>query len=86
MSEAAELAQKDGICTETAPGQMSRERVVREAPESAKGCLKRAFSKDGSRANAIKAFCLVCVGYERLQVKNCSARHCPLWEYRPFQD
>lgn len=68
------------------PGQMSRERVIREAPESVKGCLNRAFSKDGSRANAIKAFCLVCVGYERKEVQNCSARHCPLWEYRPFQD
>lgn len=86
MPEAAELDQKAGICTRTAPGQMSRERVVREAPESVKECLKRAFSKDGSRANAIKAMCLVCVGYDRKEVKNCSAKHCPLWAYRPFQE
>ena len=73
--------------TEIAQKRASRtERVISEAPESAKGCLKRAFSGSGGRANAVKAMCLVCVGYDRQEIRNCSAYACPLWAYRPFQD
>lgn len=61
-------------------------KVLSAAPESVKGCLNRAFSGSGGRANAIKAFCLTCVGYDRQEVKNCSSFGCPLWEYRPFRD
>ena len=59
--------------------------VIFQAPESAKGTLKRAFSGSGGRANAIKAMCLTCVGYQREEIANCTGFSCPLWAYRPFQ-
>jgi hypothetical protein len=44
-----------------------------------------------SRALAIKAFCASCMGCEpgnlvpgwRNDVKNCTAKHCPLYTFRP---
>lgn len=60
--------------------------VVEEAPESVKNSLAHAFSGSASPRKAIKVFCLVCVGYDRSEVKNCSSWGCPLWAYRPFQD
>lgn len=61
------------------------EKMLSEAPESAKNCVKNAFKGTGGRANAIKAMCLICVGYDRETVKNCTGYSCPLWAYRPFQ-
>jgi hypothetical protein len=61
------------------------ERAISEAPESVKGTLKRAYSGSGGRANAIKAMCLTCVGYDRKEITNCTGFTCPLWAYRPFQ-
>ena len=62
------------------------QKMISEAPESAKGTLERAYSGSGGRANAIKAMCLTCVGYERSSIKNCTGYSCPLWAYRPFQE
>lgn len=39
----------------------------------------------GPRSAAIKAFCLECQGWEKAEIKNCSARACPLWNFRPYQ-
>jgi hypothetical protein len=61
-------------------------KVVAEAPESVKNTLARAFSGSASPRSAIKAQCLVCVGYDRTAIKNCTGYSCPLWKYRPFQD
>ena len=61
------------------------EQVVSEAPESAKNTLRRAFSGSASPRAAIKAQCLVCVGYDRNAIRDCTGFSCPLWEYRPFQ-
>ena len=60
-----------------------RQRIA-EAPESARGILTRAY-KGNSRATAVKAFCLQCVGYTRADVKSCTATGCPLWPYRPYR-
>ena len=61
------------------------DRAVSEAPESAKNCLKNAYSGEGGRTNAIKAMCLTCTGFDRETIKNCTGYTCPLWAYRPFQ-
>lgn len=58
--------------------------VVDEAPSSYKGILERAYSGK-SRAEAIKAHCLRCAGFLRNEVRDCSARGCPLHPYRPYQ-
>ena len=39
----------------------------------------------GSRAAAMRLFCLECVGYVTADVRDCTANGCPLWLYRPYQ-
>ena len=46
---------------------------------------QRALDGKVSPRQAIKAFCLRCVGYARNDVRDCSAYTCPLWRYRPYQ-
>ena len=60
-------------------------KVISIAPESARKSLARAFSGSASPRQAIKAQCLVCMGYDRQEIKNCTGWSCPLWMYRPFQ-
>lgn len=60
-------------------------KMITNAPTSAQGVLKRAFLGSGGRQNAIRAQCLVCVGYLRLEITNCTGWSCPLWRYRPYQ-
>lgn len=60
-------------------------RIMENAPATAKEALRRAFSGSGSPRAAIKAQCLVCVGFDRNEIKNCTGYSCPLWAYRPFQ-
>jgi hypothetical protein len=57
---------------------------LKEAPESVKKTLARAFSGDASPRQAIRATCLACVGFDRDSIRNCSGYSCPLWSYRPF--
>jgi hypothetical protein len=61
------------------------EAVLQDAPESAKNTLREAFSGSASPRKAIKAQCLVCVGYDRASIRDCTGYSCPLWAYRPFQ-
>jgi len=49
------------------------------------GILKRAYAGSASPRQAIKAFCLQCVGYQRQDVAGCTAVACPLHKYRPYQ-
>lgn len=62
------------------------ERVIAAAPASAQNTLTQAFLGAASPRQAIKAQCLVCVGYDREAIRNCTGWSCPLWKYRPFQD
>lgn len=45
-----------------------------------------AALKGNSQAKAIKAFCQECVGWDRQEVVNCTAKACPLHPYRPYQE
>jgi hypothetical protein len=39
-----------------------------------------------SKASAIKAFCIQCLGYEDISgITACTAEACPLWRFRPYQ-
>lgn len=53
-----------------------------EVPKLYEGIFERA---EKSRASAIKANCLQCVGFTRKDVTECSDRTCPLWTWRPYQ-
>ena len=54
------------------------------APKKYRSVLQRAFA-GSSRSSAIHAFCLACVGFQREDVRNCSAEGCPLHPYRPYK-
>lgn len=41
---------------------------------------------EGSKAAAIKAQCLECMGWSRSEVTRCTDMGCPLWTVRPFQE
>jgi hypothetical protein len=46
--------------------------------------IYRKAMEGRSRVAAIKAFCYECQGWEGPEpVKNCAARACPLWAFRP---
>lgn len=47
--------------------------------------LARARAGEASPRQAIKAFCLECVGLIRKDITECTAKQCPLWKYRPYQ-
>ena len=38
-----------------------------------------------SRAAAIKAKCLDCMGWQRVEVASCPIETCALWLYRPYR-
>ena len=57
-------------------------------PNSVPLAYRSVFSRAAegkSRAAGVKAFCLACVGFLKADVKNCSAKACPLHPYRPYQ-
>jgi hypothetical protein len=61
-----------------------KERIA-EALPMYRGVMKKAFEGKASPRGAIKAQCLICVGYERAAITACTGFSCPLWEYRPYQ-
>lgn len=60
------------------------EKRAKETPKSARLGYLRAATGESSPRQAIKAFCLECVYWIRSEVSMCTARGCPLYEYRPF--
>lgn len=53
-----------------------------------RGIAERALLKSSGKANALKAKCQECVGYEDVpdRVRNCTEWKCPLWQFRPYQE
>lgn len=47
--------------------------------------MLKAYKGDASPRSAIKAQCLICVGYDRDAITHCTGYSCPLWAYRPYQ-
>jgi hypothetical protein len=66
------------------PVKSAQAKILSEVPEIYRVTFARAFNGT-SRTSAIKAFCLSCVGYVRADIRNCTARGCPLHPYRPYQ-
>lgn len=65
-----------------------RQAIIKRAndtPKSARLGYLRATCKLCSPKSAIKAFCMMCIGYERDEITHCSAYACPLYAFRPFQ-
>lgn len=70
---------------------VTRMRLAREQRprrENAKwygSVVEAARAGTASKADAIKAFCILCVGEVKADVTNCTAKSCPLYAYRPYQ-
>ena len=58
--------------------------LLEQMPESCRrGYAKAMLGK--SLSAAVKAHCLECVGWEREEVRRCTAPACPLFAYRPYK-
>ncbi len=55
-----------------------------QMPQSCQGLYKRAVTGKSLRA-CIKAQCLECVAWQRVEVTLCTSLACPLYPVRPFQ-
>jgi len=53
-------------------------------PRAYRQTYKRAMSGKSLRA-ALNAFCLECTGWQREEIKLCTAIDCPLFPYRPYK-
>jgi len=54
-------------------------------PEHQKSLYLDATTGRASARQAIKAFCLECVGWKPDDVRSCQGYACPLYLYRPFK-
>ncbi|MFH1615831.1 MAG: hypothetical protein ABIG61_12210 [Planctomycetota bacterium] len=57
-----------------------------DTPETLQRSYLKAACKLGSPRSAIKAFCIMCCGWQRGEVAQCTSWNCPLWAWRPFQN
>ena len=64
---------------------MSITKKADEMPGIYKTNYLSAVSGKASPRNAIKAFCIECMGYVRSEVTNCDTIDCPLNLYRPYR-
>jgi hypothetical protein len=55
-----------------------------EIPPAYRQTYKRAMTGKSLRA-ATTAFCQECCGYQREEIKLCTAIDCPLYPYRPYE-
>jgi hypothetical protein len=58
---------------------------LEDTPETMRRTYLRAVGGK-SKAAAIKAFCSECVGWDRQEVRRCTAPACPLFALRPFTE
>lgn len=61
--------------------------LLNNLPQRYKKTWLDCYEGKASKRKAIAAKCYECVGYEDTQnnVGKCTARGCPLWNYRPLQ-
>lgn len=56
----------------------------RGIPDSQKRIFYDSY-QGKSKARALKAKCLDCCAFDKIEVKNCIVKTCPLWFFRPYQ-
>ena len=70
----------DAPCT-LLTGTSAREKRLGDVPLKYRGLYRRAWEGQ-SRKSAIRAFCLECVGWSQTEAQACTARACPLFQFR----
>ena len=74
------------IATDTHPLMTQNQaKHLNTVPIKYRGIVARAYSGK-SKAAALKAKCLECVGFQRNEITACTAFACPLHPYRPYKD
>lgn len=70
------------------PREPAREVKLPNVPPLYRPLYERVISGEASYRQAIKAKCQECLGWEDAVrgIRNCTARTCPLWPYRPYQE
>lgn len=64
---------------------LEMERRLRQIPQSQQALLRRCFQGKAGKALRLKAKCLDCCCYQKIEVRDCTAVLCPLWSVRPYQ-
>ena len=54
-------------------------------PQKYRNIYIKAFSGKASPRQAIKAFCLECVYWQKEEIRKCTCPACPLYRLRPYQ-
>lgn len=60
------------------------EKRLNDMPKDYRNNYKKAMSGK-NRPAGVKAFCLECMGWQRVETKKCDSVACPLHPYRPYQ-
>jgi hypothetical protein len=55
-----------------------------DVPEKYRQLYNRAVGGQ-SKTDAIHANCLICRGWEKEEVRNCTSPDCPMFPYRPYR-
>ncbi len=68
-------------------GQRQRQvdKRLAEMPRAYRATYRKAVEGKSLRA-CINAFCLECMGWQRDEVRKCTAPACPLWSVRPYRE
>ena len=56
-----------------------------DMPKKYRGLYDRVVNGKASPRQAIKSFCLECVGWLKGEVRLCNGVACPLYNFRPYQ-
>ena len=79
---AVELLSDAKLFPEGSIGRHNAIQRLENMPSGSRTTYIRAM-KGKSLASAVKAFCMECVGWQRVEVRDCTAHACPLYPYRP---
>jgi len=65
-----------------------KEYAKKNVPSNCRGLYQRTLTGKAAPAGAIKAHCQHCFGYTNVveEIRGCSSKICPLWNYRPYQN
>ena len=67
------------------PRSARRLEIVERDNPSRLALFRRVYDGKANKSQCIKAFCLDCMGFDSVAVRECGDRVCPLWRHRPFQ-
>jgi hypothetical protein len=82
--ETGSVSAQDALKGLPAGQQAAVRKHLAEVPRIHRETYLRAATKR-SRVAAVKAFCLECMGWQKGEVRKCTALTCPLWSYRPYR-